>query len=86
MRKFILSTAFALFVLGFTSLSHADARPWWRGRGAYYYYPTYSYPPYVPPGTAYYYTPGAGTYVAPNYYYGSGYYYPNYGWRRGWWR
>jgi len=101
MRKFFLSSGFALFLLGTVALSSAEARPWWR-RGWYdsgYYYPAYSYQyvtpqTYVVPQTSYYYAPEATTYYAPAYstYYATpGYVYrPYYGryWyggRRGGW-
>jgi hypothetical protein len=66
MRRFFLSSGFALFLLGAVALSSAEARPWWR-RGWYdgYYYPAYSYS-YTAPETVYY--PPATTYVAPETY------------------
>jgi hypothetical protein len=80
MRKFLLSTCLALFVLGSVALASADARPWRRGwYGGYYgsyYAPAYSY--YSAPVTVY----SPGTYVAPGYEYSyapdTSYYSPGY--------
>ncbi len=68
MRKFILSIALAVLLVGSAAMSSADAQ--WRHRRAYYYgypsysYPYYSYPFYSYPGASYYYTPYA-TYDYP---------------------
>jgi hypothetical protein len=61
MRKFMLSTALALLVLGSLSPLNAEAQRR-RSRGVYYSYPTYEY---AAPTYSYYYAPDTTVYSAP---------------------
>jgi hypothetical protein len=83
MRKFFLSIALAVLLVGVVGVSNADAQ-WRRGRRYYDNYPVYVNPAPAP-SYSYYYTPDAGaSYAAPGYYdTGGAYYYPRY-YRRGW--
>jgi hypothetical protein len=70
MRKFFLSIALALLLVGTVAVPPAEAR--WRDRGYYYGYPAYGS----------YYGPAYGGYYAPGYsYYGPAYYYPRWRYR-----
>jgi hypothetical protein len=76
MRKFLLSAALAVTLLGSMSLTSVQARPFfWR----YWYVPGYTSYYYAPPT---YSTPDG--YYSPGFYYTPGYYIGPRPWR--WWR